>query len=89
MQCQSEFGCPSCRVTLTLDAEAKMEQEQFIQGEIVSDNQKSFPVSDRIPIIKLAKNQKLKLEAYARLGRGKTTQNGSPFQCVPINISQK
>ena len=77
-QCQSEFGCPQCRVTLTLDAEAKEGTRTVYSGEIVSENPEIIPVSDKIPIIKLAKNQKLKLEAYARLGRGKTHAKWQP-----------
>ena len=82
-QCQSEFGCPQCRVTLTLDAEAKEGTRTVYSGEIVSENPEIIPVSDKIPIIKLAKNQKLKLEAYARLGRGKTHAKWQPVSmCV-------
>ncbi|MGD0451498.1 MAG: DNA-directed RNA polymerase subunit D [Candidatus Bathyarchaeia archaeon] len=77
-KCQSEFGCPECRVTLTLDAEAKDGTRTVYSGEIISDNPEIMPVSDRIPIIKLAKNQKLKLEAYARLGRGKVHAKWQP-----------
>ena len=77
-KCQSEFGCPECRVTLTLDAEAKEGTRTVYSGEVVSDNPEIVPVSDRIPIIKLAKNQKLKLEAYARLGRGKVHAKWQP-----------
>ncbi len=77
-ECQSEFGCPNCRVTLTLDAEAKDGTRTVYSGEIVSENPEVLPVSDKIPIIKLAKNQKLKLEAYARLGRGKTHAKWQP-----------
>lgn len=77
-KCQSEFGCPQCRVTLTLDAEAKEGTRTVYSGEIVSENPEIIPVSDKIPIIKLAKNQKLKLEAYARLGRGKTHAKWQP-----------
>jgi len=77
-QCQSEFGCPQCRVTLTLDAEAKEGTRTVYSGEIVSENPEIIPVSDKIPIIKLAKNQKLKLEAYARLGRGKAHAKWQP-----------
>ena len=77
-KCQSEFGCPSCSVTLTLDAEAKEGTRTVYSGEIVSENPDIIPVSDKIPLIKLAKNQKLKLEAYARLGRGKTHAKWQP-----------
>jgi DNA-directed RNA polymerase subunit D len=77
-ECQSEFGCPQCRVTLTLDAEAKDGTRTVYSGEIVSENPEILPVSDKVPIIKLAKNQKLKLEAYARLGRGRTHAKWQP-----------
>jgi len=76
--CQSEFGCPQCRVTLTLDAESKEGTRTVYSGELVSENPDVIPVSDKIPIIKLAKGQKLKLEAYARLGKGKNHAKWQP-----------
>ena len=76
--CQSEFGCNLCRVTLTLDVESKDGTRTVYSGELVSENPEIVPVSDRIPIIKLAKGQKLKLEAYARLGKGKTHAKWQP-----------
>jgi len=81
--CQSEFGCPQCRVTLTLDAEAKEGTRTVYSGELVSENPEVIPVSDRIPIVKLAKGQKLKLEAYARLGTGRTHAKWQPV-CVSV-----
>ncbi len=88
-ECQSEFGCPQCRVTLTLDAEAKDGTRTVYSGEIVSENPEILPVSDKIPIIKLAKNQKLKLEAYARLGRGKTHAKWQPVSMVSYKYYPK
>jgi len=79
--CQSEFGCPQCRVTLTLDAEAKGGTRTVYSGELVSENPAIVPVSDKIPIVKLAKGQKIKLEAYARLGTGKIHTKWQPV-CV-------
>lgn len=76
--CQNEFGCSQCRVTLTLDAEAKDGTRTVYSGELVSEDSDVVPVSDKIPIIKLAKGQKLKLEAYARLGRGQTHAKWQP-----------
>jgi DNA-directed RNA polymerase subunit D len=77
-ECQSEFGCSLCRVTLTLDAEAKEGTRAVYSGELVSENPSIMPVSDKVPIIKLAKGQKLKLEAYARLGKGKVHAKWQP-----------
>lgn len=68
--CKSEFGCNLCRVTLTLDAEAKDATRTVYSGELVSENPNVVAVSDRIPLAKLAKGQKIRLEAYARLGKG-------------------
>ena len=76
--CQSEFGCNLCRVTLTLDAEANEGTRTVYSGELVSENPDIAPVSDKIPIIRLAKGQNLKLEAYARLGKGKNHAKWQP-----------
>jgi DNA-directed RNA polymerase subunit D len=77
-ECQSEFGCSLCRVTLTMDAEATEGTRTVYSGELVSENPEIVPVSDKVPIIKLAKGQKLKLEAYARLGKGKNHAKWQP-----------
>jgi DNA-directed RNA polymerase subunit D len=77
-ECQSEFGCSLCRVTLTMDAESNDATRTVYSGEIVSENPDIIPVSDKVPIVKLAKGQKLKLEAYARLGKGKNHAKWQP-----------
>jgi DNA-directed RNA polymerase subunit D len=76
--CKSEFGCNLCRVTLTLDVEAKEGTKTVYSGDLRSENPSVAPVSDKIPIIKLAKEQKLRLEAYARLGKGKNHAKWQP-----------
>ncbi len=76
--CKSEFGCPQCRVTLTLNAESTEATRPVYSGELVSENLDVVPATEKIPIIKLAKGQKLKLEAYARLGKGKTHAKWQP-----------
>jgi DNA-directed RNA polymerase subunit D len=76
--CKSEFGCNLCRVTLTLDREAKEGTITVYSGELISENPNIVPVSDKIPIVKLAKGQKLRLEAYARLGKGKKHAKWQP-----------
>jgi DNA-directed RNA polymerase subunit D len=80
-ECKSEFGCGQCRVTLTLNAESTEGTRTVYSGELVSENPAIVPVADKIPIIKLAKGQKLKLEAYARLGKGKAHAKWQPV-CV-------
>ena len=77
-QCQSEFGCSLCRVTFTLDVEAKDGTRTVYSGELISENPNIVPVSDKVPILKLAQGQKLKLEAYARLGKGKNHAKWQP-----------
>src|SRR5512136_1933520 len=79
--CKSEFGCPQCRVTLTLNAESNEGTRTVYSGELVSESQTVMPVSEKIPLIKLAKGQKLKLEAYAKLGKGKAHAKWQPV-CV-------
>ncbi len=76
--CKSEFGCNLCRVTLTLDSEAKGGTRTIYSGDFLSENPGVVPVSDKIPIVKLAKEQRVKLEAYARLGKGKVHAKWQP-----------
>jgi DNA-directed RNA polymerase subunit D len=93
--CKSEFGCNLCRVTLALDAEAKGGSRTIYSGDMVSENSNIIPISDTIPILKLAKEQKIKLEAYARLGKGKNHAKWQPvsmctYKYYPkIEISKK
>lgn len=76
--CKSEFGCNLCRVTLAIDVEAKDGPRTVYSGDLTSENPTITPVSDKIPILKLAKNQRIKLEAYARLGKGKAHAKWQP-----------
>lgn len=76
--CKSEFGCNLCRVTLAIDVEAKDGPRTVYSGDLTSENPAIKPVSDKIPILKLAKNQRIKLEAYARLGKGKAHAKWQP-----------
>ncbi len=80
-ECKSEFGCALCRVTLTFNAESNEGTRVVYSGEMVSENPDIVPVAEKVPIVKLAKGQKLKLEAYARLGKGKTHAKWQPV-CV-------
>jgi DNA-directed RNA polymerase subunit D len=87
--CKSEFGCNLCRVTLTLDAETKEGTKPVYSGELVSENPEIVPVSGTIPILKLAKEQRVKLEAYARLGKGKTHAKWQPVSMCAYKYHPK
>lgn len=76
--CKSELGCNKCRVLLVLDAVAKDRVVTVFSGDLVSEDKETRPISDTIPIVKLAKGQAIKLEAYARLGRGKEHAKWQP-----------
>src|SRR5579872_1520691 len=68
--CKSALGCPKCRVLLVLDAEATDKIRTVNSSDLVSEDPETKPISDLIPIVKLAPGQKVKLEAYAKLGKG-------------------
>ena len=68
--CHSEVGCSRCRVMLMIDSGSTDTTRTVTSAELTSEDDMVKPVSDKIPIIELAPGQKLKLEAYARLGRG-------------------
>ena len=59
------------RIMLTLDSGDDTETGRTVtSAELSSDDKVVKPSSDQIPIVHLAPGQKLKFEAYARLGRG-------------------
>ena len=58
------------RVMLVLDSEATENTRVVTSAELESKDQVVKPISNQIPIIHLAPGQRVKLEAYARLGRG-------------------
>ena len=77
-ECESELGCGLCRVVLTLDVEAEEEIRTVKSGDLVSEDPRVVPVSPDVPLTKLAPGQAVRLEAYARLGTGKTHAKWQP-----------
>lgn len=81
--CKSEFGCNRCRAALTLDVEATDGVKTVYSGHLMPENPEIRPISDGIPLVKLAPGQKIRLEAYARLGRGMDHAKWQPVSlCV-------
>ncbi len=77
-ECNSPLGCPKCRVLLVLDAAAIDKTKVVYSGDLVSEDGFVKPISNSIPIVKLAPKQSIKLEAYARLGKGKEHAKWQP-----------
>ena len=64
--CQSE----SDKILLVLDSGESDQTRAVLSSELSSEDDTVKPVSDKIPIVQLAPGQKIKVECYARLGRG-------------------
>ena len=79
-----KLGCSKSRVLLVLDAEANEKTMVVTSGELVSEDEMVKPISKDIPIIVLAPNQKLKFEAYARLGIGKDHAKWQPTSAAVV-----
>jgi len=67
--CKSELGCSKCRASFTLEAESVDEPVNVYSSDLKGESD-VVPVSGNIPIVKLGPSQRLKLELYAKLGRG-------------------
>ena len=87
--CRSPLGCSKCRVLLVLDSQARDRVVTIYSGELVSEDKEVIPISDKIPIVKLATGQKVKLEAYAKLGRGKDHAKWQPVSASVLTETGK
>lgn len=71
-ECGKRLGCERCAVRFVLRAEAKDEPITVYSGDMVPEEETTIkPVSPRIPIVKLGPGQKIELELYVRVGRGR------------------
>ncbi len=83
--CGSPLGCQKCRVLLVLDAVAYDKPRTVLSSDLVSEDRDIKPVSPNIPIVKLAAGQSVKLEAYARLGKGKEHAKWQPATVAALS----
>ena len=60
----------SDRILLTLDSGNTDETRTVFSDELKSNDSFVKPISDKIPIVTLAPDQKIRIEAHAKLGRG-------------------
>jgi DNA-directed RNA polymerase subunit D len=75
-------GCSLCQCTLTLEKQAGDEEETVHSRDLTSQDPKIVPAIGEIPLVKLAPNQSLIIEAYARLGRGVENAKFQPVSTV-------
>lgn len=75
-------GCSLCQCTLTLEKESGSEDLVVFSGDLVSQDPKVIPATNDIPLVKLAPNQRLIIEAYARLGTGAENAKFQPVSTV-------
>lgn len=87
--CKNPLGCQKCRVLLVLDAEATDKVRMVSSSDLVSEDPETKPISDNIPIVKLAPGQKIKLEAYARLGKGNEHAKWQPTSASVLTETGK
>ncbi len=70
--CGSRLGCERCVVRYLLRAEARDRPITVYSGDMIPEEETTVkPVSPRIPIVKLAPGQRIEMELYVRVGRGR------------------
>jgi len=68
--CKSEAGCSNCKVMFVLDSGDSDVTRTILSSDLTSEDESVKSTSDKIPIVQLAAGQRIKVECYARLGRG-------------------
>jgi len=81
--CENPLGCNKCMVVLELNVESTESGFLACSDKLIPDNPEAIPVDSQIPIAKLANGQKLKLQAYAKLGRG---NDHAKWQAVTTSV---
>ena len=76
--CKTDLGCSKCRVLLVLNAIATDEVKTIYSGDLRSEDDSVKPYVDNIPIVKLAPDHEIKLEAFAKLGKGRDHAKWQP-----------
>lgn len=86
--CKSDLGCQKCTASFVLEAEAIDQTVTVYSGDLKPATE-VVPTSDRIPVVKLAPGQKIRLEAYARLGRGSEHAKWQPVSIAAYKYLPK
>jgi len=86
-ECQcGGVGCHLCQASFTLEVEAPEDGYIATTADLKPQDPEVVPVSDRIPIVKLARGQRVVLEAYARLGIGRDHAKWQPVSTTAYKM---
>ena len=85
----SKDGNESDKIMLTLDSGVSEETRTILSGDLKSQDDNIIPTSNDIPIVTLAPGQSLKIEAYARLGKGTEHAKWNSANIATLTESEK
>ena len=86
--CKTDLGCSKCRVLLVLNAVATDDVKTIYSGDLRSEDESVKPFVDNIPIVKLAPDHEIKLEAYAKLGKGRDHAKWQPVSVSTLTDTE-
>jgi len=86
--CKSTLGCSNCRVLLVLDTESQDKTKVITSADLISEDEVVKPVNKEIPMVLLSPSQKLKFDAYARLGTSKEHAKWQPTSVAVVKDSK-
>ncbi|MFW9830631.1 MAG: DNA-directed RNA polymerase subunit D [Candidatus Thorarchaeota archaeon] len=79
-------GCHLCQAGFTMEVEAPEDGFIATTGDLKPQDPEIVPVSDKIPIAKMAKGQRIVVEAYARLGIGQEHAKWQPVSTMAYKM---
>jgi DNA-directed RNA polymerase subunit D len=79
-------GCHLCQAGFTMEVEATEDGYIATTGDLKPQDPDIVPVSDKIPIAKMAKGQRIVVEAYARLGIGQDHAKWQPVSTMAYKM---
>ena len=85
----SKDGNENDKIMLTLDSGISDETRTILSGDFKSQDSSVIPISNDIPIVTLAPGQSLKIEAYARLGKGTEHAKWNSANIATLTDSEK
>ena len=85
----SKDGNENDKIMLTLDSGISDVTRTILSGDFKSQDSSVIPTSNDIPIVSLAPGQSLKIEAYARLGKGTEHAKWNSANVATLTESEK